>query len=220
MTQLDDVTPAVRPAGLRVYFTVKQLLDYVVCILLIIMSLPLMLFISAAIFVCSPGPVLFAQERDGYRGRKIRILKFRTMHLDADARLAAHLAANPEAAQEWARCFKLRRDPRLIGFVGNFLRCSCLDELPQLWNVVRGDMTLVGPRPFPEYHMAAFEPAFRRLRCSVMPGVTGLWQVVRQDNSLEQQVKLDSYYVNNLSFKLDAYVVLKTIQTVVTFRNC
>jgi exopolysaccharide production protein ExoY len=113
-----DVLPAVRPGGLRFYYRVKRLLDYVVCIPMIVISLPLMLFIAAAIFIWNPGPVIFVQERIGYRGRKIRVFKFRTMYLDADQRLAACLASKPELAEEWARCFKLRNDPRLIGIVG------------------------------------------------------------------------------------------------------
>jgi lipopolysaccharide/colanic/teichoic acid biosynthesis glycosyltransferase len=203
----------------RLYVGVKRTIDYVVCVPLLLFACPLLLFVAAAIYLYSPGPVLFTQERDGYRGRKFRMLKFRTMYLDADARLAACLAADPEMALEWARCFKLRHDPRLIGLLGKFLRASCIDELPQLLNVLRGDMTLVGPRPFPEYHLAAFDGTYRLRRCSVMPGLTGLWQVDRRDNSLEGQIELDTYYINNLSFKLDAYIILKTIKTVVTFRN-
>jgi lipopolysaccharide/colanic/teichoic acid biosynthesis glycosyltransferase len=178
-----------------------------------------MLSISAAIFICSPGSVFFVQERRGHFGRKIRVLKFRTMHLDADERLAACLAGDPALAEEWARCFKLRDDPRLIGALGRFLRASSLDELPQLINVLRGDMTLIGPRPFPEYHLAAFDPGFRRLRASVMPGLTGLWQTDRRDNGVENQVELDSYYIRNMSFRLDAFIMFRTFLTVLTFRN-
>lgn len=203
----------------RAYVGAKRLIDFVVCVPVLVFALPLLLFVAAAIYVCSPGPVLFTQEREGYLGRKFRMLKFRTMYLDADERLAACLAANPDMAEEWARCFKLRQDPRLIGLLGRFLRASCIDELPQLINVLMGDMTLVGPRPFPEYHLAAFDTAYRLRRCSVVPGLTGLWQVDRQDNGLAGQIELDTYYINNLSLLLDAYIILKTVKTVMTFRN-
>jgi lipopolysaccharide/colanic/teichoic acid biosynthesis glycosyltransferase len=219
MAQTDVLLSARQSDRVRVYLGVKRVMDYLVCVPLLIFSLPLMLFVAAAIYACSPGPALFRQERDGHLGRKFRVLKFRTMHLDADKRLETCLAENPEMAQEWARCFKLRNDPRLIGFLGKFLRSSCLDELPQLFNVLAGDMTLVGPRPFPSYHLTAFDPAFRRLRSSVMPGLTGLWQVERRDNDLDNQIRLDSYYINNLSLKLDAYILYRTALTVVTLRN-
>lgn len=214
-----DVLQTRQSARVQSYLGVKRLVDYAVCIPLLIAALPLMLFIAAAIYICSPGPVLFAQEREGYRGRKFRVLKFRTMHLDADKRLDACLAADPQMAEEWARNFKLRRDPRVIGAVGNFLRCSCLDELPQVFNILAGDMTLVGPRPFPSYHLEAFDAAFQLRRSSVMPGLTGLWQVERQDHSLKNQVELDGYYINNHSLKLDAYILAKTVLTVFTLRN-
>jgi lipopolysaccharide/colanic/teichoic acid biosynthesis glycosyltransferase len=214
-----EVMRAVRPAELRRYLRVKRLLDYAVCVPLLVATLPLMLFVSAAIWIYSPGPVFFTQERDGYGGRKFRVLKFRTMYLDADARLAACLAQDPALAEEWARCFKLQRDPRLIGFLGRFLRASSIDELPQLINVLRGEMTLIGPRPFPDYHLAAFEPGFRRLRASVLPGLTGLWQTHRRDNCVETQMQLDSYYIRNLSFRLDVFIMFRTLLMVLTFRN-
>ena len=218
MAQADTLMTATQ-LGARRYLRVKRLLDYVVSVPILIAVLPLMLCIAAAICICSPGPALFVQERDGYFGRKFRVLKFRTMHLDADERLAACLAENPELAEEWARCFKLRRDPRLIGLVGRFLRASSLDELPQLINVLRGEMTLIGPRPFPDYHLAALDPGFRRLRATVMPGLTGLWQTQRRDNCVETQIELDSYYIRNVSFQLDAVILYKTLLTVLTFRN-
>lgn len=214
-----DVMRAVRPVGLQRYLRVKRLLDYAVCIPLLVATLPLMLFVSAAIWICSPGTVFYTQERDGYGGRKFRVLKFRTMHLDADARLAACLAQDAALAAEWARCFKLRRDPRLIGFLGRFLRASSIDELPQLINVLRGEMTLIGPRPFPDYHLATFDPGFRRMRATVMPGLTGLWQTHRRDNGVETQMELDTYYIRNLSFRLDAVILFRTMLTVLTFRN-
>ena len=219
MAQTDVLLSARQSDRVRVYLGAKRVVDYLVCVPLLIFSLPLMLFVATAIYACSPGPALFRQERDGHLGRKFRVLKFRTMHLDADKRLEACLAGNPEMAQEWARCYKLRNDPRLIGFLGKFLRSSCLDELPQLFNVLAGDMTLVGPRPFPSYHLTAFDPSFRRLRSSVMPGLTGLWQVERRDNDLDNQIRLDSYYINNLSLKLDAYILYRTALIVVTLRN-
>ena len=142
-----------------------------------VVLLPIVGLAALAIQLVDRGPVFYAQERRGLGGRRIRVWKLRTMYGDAAARLERHLAENPAARQEWSRFFKLRDDPRVLPWIGALLRRSSIDELPQLWNLLLGDMTLVGPRPLPDYHLAAFDGAFRHQRQTVIPGLTGLWQI-------------------------------------------
>ena len=130
--------------------------------------------------------------------------------------LAALLATDAAAQLVVARPFVLRRDPRILPVVGTFLRASSIDELPQIVNVLTGDMRIVGPRPFPLYHLEAMDGAFRAKRCTVVPGLTGLWQIsARSDADIERQQDLDSFYIDNRSFWLDARIVLDTASAVI-----
>lgn len=189
----------------------KRLFDILVAAVMTILVMPLLLVCALAITLVSPGQVLFTQEREGERGRKIKVYKLRTMYRDAEELLKTHLASHPDAQDEWDRFCKLKKDPRVLPGVGHFLRRTSLDELPQLWNIILGEMSLVGPRPFPAYHNARFDPAFRDLRLRVTPGLTGLWQVsARSDGDLTVQTELDSYYIRNWSIWLDAYILVRT----------
>ncbi len=196
---------------------IKRILDLCLCVPLFILVTPLLLFLCLGIFVVSPGNPVYRQTREGAGGKDFQMLKLRTMYPDADERLERYLDENPERRLEWERYFKLRDDPRILPVIGTFLRQSSLDELPQLLNVLKGEMSLVGPRPFPHYHLAKFAPEFRELRRSVPPGITGLWQVeVRSDGDVALQERHDSYYIRNWSLWLDILTLFQTIVVVVS----
>ena len=180
-----------------------------------ILALPVIAVVVFWIKRVSPGSAFYTQEREGEAGRTIRIRKLRTMHFNADALLEEHLARNPEANEEWRRYFKLKNDPRILPGIGRLLRLTSLDEVPQLWNVLKGEMSLVGPRPFPYYHLGQFDRRFRSLRGRVAPGLTGLWQVAARSNGdLSVQEALDTYYIRNWSLWLDLYILARTVRAV------
>lgn len=193
----------------------KRVFDFILAAIACIAALPLVGISALLIKIYSPGPVFFAHERVGYRGKRIKVLKLRTMHTNAQELLEQHLVNNPDAKAEWETHFKLRNDPRIIPIVGKFLRKTSLDELPQLWNILKGEMSIVGPRPFPIYHLNAFSPQFCQLRQQVMPGLTGLWQVSsRSDGDLVIQEQLDRQYIEQRSFWLDMKIIAKTFYVV------
>jgi Undecaprenyl-phosphate galactose phosphotransferase WbaP len=193
----------------------KRIFDLALGIPLFLLSLPIVLISAVWIKIASPGPVLFRHRRVGFQGGEFSVIKLRTMRPRAEEVLAEYLAENPRERQEWERSFKLKRDPRIIPGVGHFLRRFSLDELPQFWHVIRGEMSLVGPRPFPEYHLAKFEDPFVEMRASVKPGLTGLWQVnARSDGDLAVQEALDTYYIRNWSPWLDLHILYSTARVV------
>lgn len=197
----------------------KRLFDIVGSLLLIAFLLPLIVLISAIVFSQIGAKVFFAHEREGKDGRKFKCLKFRTMYLDADARLADILANDPEAAAEWAATRKIRNDPRIIPVIGEFLRKSSLDELPQLLNVLIGDMSLVGPRPVVEEEIAYYGDA-APLYYSMRPGLTGPWQVgSRSMTDYETRVAQDAHYVRNWTLSGDFMIIVKTATMVSTLRS-
>lgn len=162
---------------------------------------------------------LFVQDRVGMDGRAFRMWKFRTMLPRAEEVLERKLAEDPELMKEWREHYKLKRDPR-ITTLGVVLRRSSLDELPQLFNVLRGDMSLVGPRPLPEYHYAQLSGRVRRLRDQVRPGITGLWQVSgRSEVGASAMQQWDPYYVRNWSIWLDIVIMVRTIRAVLHGRG-
>jgi Undecaprenyl-phosphate galactose phosphotransferase WbaP len=193
----------------------KLLMDYLLGVPIFLMSLPLLGFFAVWIFAVTRVNPFYFQVREGRGGKDFKVWKLRTMYPDADKLLQQHLANDPEARKEWDTYFKLKDDPRILKGVGHFLRKSSIDEIPQLWNVLRGEMSLVGPRPFPHYHLEQFEQEFRQVRRQVLPGMTGLWQVsARSDGDLAVQERLDGYYILNWSIWLDLSLLCHTIQTV------
>jgi exopolysaccharide production protein ExoY len=164
------------------------------------------------------GPVVFAHRRIGRDGRHFRCLKFRSMAVDAEERLAELLARDPQARDEWERDHKLRNDPRVTK-LGAFLRKSSLDELPQLVNVLKGEMSLVGPRPIVDAEAPKYGRRFRHY-CAVKPGITGLWQVSgRNDTSYRARVAMDCVYAARRNALLDARIMLATIPAVLLSRG-
>ena len=194
----------------------KRAMDLIAVFVIGLVAAPFMLAIVAAIKFNSAGPILFSQERIGRGGRRFRLWKFRTMLPDAERILDDYLHRHPELRQQWEAEHKIENDPRIIPSIGRFLRKSSLDELPQLWNVLKGDMSLVGPRPLPSYHLNRFEPQFCRYREKVTPGITGLWQVSSRSNGRpEMFVKWDTDYIRNWSLALDLKILLRTIKVVI-----
>lgn len=197
------------------YRAVKRIFDIIVGSLLLIFSLPLMVVISVLIKIDSPGPIIYRHRRIGYRGREFYCLKFRTMVEGADKMLKGLLENNPDLKKEWERFKKLPNDPRVTKF-GRFLRRTSLDELPQLINVLKGEMSLVGPRPVLYEELKLFNQN-SDYYLEVKPGITGLWQISgRSDIDFQKRVELDIWYVKNYSLWLDITVIIRTIKVVIT----
>jgi lipopolysaccharide/colanic/teichoic acid biosynthesis glycosyltransferase len=211
-----------RPSSISLYLHERfcRVRDVAAAGLLLVFFAPLILASAALVMLVSPGPAFIRSERVGLRGRTFGMFKLRSMQVDAAARLDIYLAAHPELSQEWQQSFKLKDDPRIIPWIGSFIRKSSIDELPQLLNILRGEMSLVGPRPFPAYHLSAFDSSFRTLRASVRPGLTGLWQVrCRNSGGLDAQQYWDGQYVRDRSFTMDLRILWKTIWVVLAARN-
>ena len=198
---------------------VKRAVDVVGAAALLLVAAPIMLWIALRVRA-DGGPVVFRHTRLGLRGEPFPCLKFRSMVVDADARLSRLLATDPVAAEEWATRRKLSNDPRITR-IGAFLRASSLDELPQLLNVLAGDMSLVGPRPVVrEEFEQHYGPAAAEAYCRTRPGITGLWQVSgRSDTSYADRVMLDTRYVRDWSLGLDIMILLRTIPAVLKRRG-
>ena len=194
----------------------KRALDVILVLLSAPVVVPIVL-ILALLVAREGGRPFYSQFRVGKNGRAFRMWKLRTMVVDADARMTSYLAANPEAKAEWDRNQKLRADPRITPF-GQFLRKSSLDELPQLFNVLIGDMGIVGPRPMMMNQQSLYPgKAYSRVR----PGLTGLWQTTgRNQTSFEARAEFDTVYVDTLSFGSDVRIILKTVQVVAKGTGC
>jgi Undecaprenyl-phosphate galactose phosphotransferase WbaP len=192
---------------------VKRSFDLLFAVVFAILALPVFLAIAAAIVLESGGPVFFGHNRIGRGGRTFRLWKFRTMHVNGDEILAKHLAEDPDAAEEWHVNRKLRRDPRVTR-IGKLLRRSSLDELPQIWNIVRGEMSFAGPRPIVHDEIEKYGKAYP-LYAMTAPGLTGLWQVSgRNDTTYRRRVALDAAYVRHWTPGLDLQLLWRTVGVV------
>ncbi len=197
---------------------VSRSLDVLIAAAALVFFLPVFALIAIAIKIMDPGPVFFRQQRVGLGGKTFGCWKFRSMVVGAEARLATILAADPVAAREWAETQKLTDDPRVTR-LGNFLRRSSLDELPQIFNVLMGEMSIVGPRPIVENEAARYGQHFA-LYCLVRPGITGLWQISgRSDVQYFERVLLDVRYVSSRSTLRDLRIILLTVPSVLAARG-
>ncbi|GEA17244.1 undecaprenyl-phosphate galactose phosphotransferase WbaP [Moorella sp. E306M] len=196
----------------------KRAFDLAVGSVILLISAPLMAAIALAVKLDSPGPVIFAHRRIGRGGREFKCYKFRTMVVNAEAVLQEYLRKDPALRAEWERDFKLKNDPRVTR-VGRFLRKTSLDELPQIFNVLKGEMSLVGPRPIIRKEVLRFGPYINDFYL-VRPGITGLWQVSgRNDIDYPERVRLESWYVHNWSLWLDIIILIRTVGVVLARRG-
>lgn len=188
-------------------------LDICIAVGALLFVLPLIIGVAVAIKLLDEGPILYAHRRVGRGGKEFACLKFRTMAVDSQERLAALLAANPAARREWERYHKLTSDPRITR-LGRFLRSSSLDELPQLLNVIVGEMSLVGPRPIVRSEAVRYGRYFHTY-CAVRPGITGLWQVAGRNRvSYRRRVAMDVLYVRRRRLLLNTWILLATVPAV------
>lgn len=190
----------------------KTVFEYVLAVALVILYLPVLLVIAAAIRLDSHGSIFFIQERYGKRGKVIKVIKFRTMHTDAARRLEEYLEENPQAQEEWSGYKKLKmHDPRVTQ-VGGFLRKYSLDELPQLLNVLKGEMSIVGPRPYLREELEEVKQV-KSILLQVKPGITGFWQTSgRSLVPFKERINMDEYYIRNWSLWLDIVILMKTLK--------
>ena len=196
----------------------SRLMDVTLATLLLILTLPLMMFCALAVVCSGRGPVLFSQRRIGKYGKEFNCLKFRTMVPGAELAIPSILQSSASVVAEWTASQKLRDDPR-VTFVGRVLRRYCLDELPQLVNVLAGHMSIVGPRPIIAAEVVRYGPYFADY-CSVRPGLTGLWQVSdRHAISYEDRVRLDATYAKSKSVRTDLRIIWRTVPIVLGGKN-
>ena len=193
---------------------IKKTFDLVISFIGLLILLPFFLIFAIIIKLTSDGPVFFKHKRIGKEGKEIFVYKFRTMYQDAEQRLKKLLNENPVVREEWEKNFKLKNDPR-VTFIGKIMRSTSIDELPQIINVLKGEMSLVGPRPVIKEEIDNYYKEFKQYYYSVDPGMTGLWQVSgRSDTDYDFRVQTDVWYVQNWSIWLDLMILLRTIGVV------
>ncbi len=206
------------PGQIR-HLPLKRIFDIAFSVAVLALGAPVFLLIAFLVRLSSPGPIMFSHERIGRGGKRFRCLKFRTMYPDAENRLHDLLKDNPHLKEEWQRCRKLKNDPR-VTTIGRFLRQTSLDELPQFLNVLKGDLSVVGPRPVTEEELIReFGPHANRF-LTVRPGLTGPWQVSgRSDTTYQKRVRFDIHYIRHRSFFWDLYLIFRTIPAMISARG-
>jgi exopolysaccharide production protein ExoY len=193
----------------------KRAFDLIAAGIFLVLFLPVYVALAVGVLLSSPGPVVFSQKRVGRGGKLFEFYKFRSMLVDSEEVLSSFLEEDEEARALWNEYQKLQDDPRVSGF-GRFIRRFSLDELPQIWNVLKGDMSLVGPRPCLPAQKDFYGGCWQAY-CAMKPGLTGLWQVSgRNSLSYQQRVEMDAVYVREWSLMLDAKILLKTFSVVLT----
>ena len=196
----------------------KSILEFILACFSIVMLIPVFLVLALLVKVSSKGPVLYCADRLGINGRRIRVWKFRTMYIDADEQLEQLLANDPKLAAEWHANFKLEHDPRVTP-IGRILRKTSLDELPQFFNVLTGELAIIGPRPIVDAEVAIYGENYE-VFARVKPGITGLWQVSgRSETTYEKRIVLDMWYIMNWSVWLDIHIFFATIAEVLRCRG-
>lgn len=215
---LIDLSPAIRAGSMNppVGGLLKRILDLIIAVTALVMAAPVMVAVALLIRITTGGPAVFPHSRVGLGGRPFNCYKFRSMVANSEAVLTACLEANPDIRMEWEKTHKIRNDPR-VTFLGRMLRRSSLDELPQLYNIVRGDMSCVGPRPVVKEELQLYgDHVADYLRAR--PGLTGLWQVSgRSSVDYATRVALDSHYVRNWSVWSDIAILFRTVFAVMRF---
>lgn len=202
---------SLRDAGIR-------LLDIIIASTALVVLAPALGLVALIVWMQDNGPIFFVQDRIGLNGRNFKCFKFRSMHIDADRLLNRLLQIDPMAMAEWEADHKLRQDPRVTP-LGRFLRKTSLDEFPQLLNVLRGDMSLVGPRPIIKAEVRKYGSSFSHY-ASVVPGITGLWQVMgRNDVTYKRRVAMDRLFARRRSIRLYLFILIMTIPAVLTQRG-
>ena len=193
---------------------IKRLFDLLVGLIICILILPILIIVSIAIKLDSKGPVFFNAKRIGKNGKLFKCYKFRSMHQNADELLKQYLNKNPEQRVEWNKFQKLKGNDIRVTKVGQFIRKYSLDELPQIFNVLKGDMSLVGPRPYLPREQELMK-SFYNIIITTVPGITGYWQVSgRSDVTFKGRLKMDNWYVRNWSIWIDIVLLIKTIKVV------
>ena len=196
----------------------KRLFDVIFSLLILVLFSPVYLLLALLIALSSKGPIFYVQERVGKNHKPFGCIKFRTMVNNADEMLLELMATSPQLQQEFEANFKLKQDPRITK-IGRFLRFTSLDEFPQFWNVLKGDMSVVGPRPLVAQELPKYGSHIDKI-LTIRPGITGLWQVSgRNDIPYSRRVQIDLYYVNFHNFWLDLWLIVKTIGVVIMPKN-
>ncbi|HRE40247.1 MAG TPA: sugar transferase [Ignavibacteria bacterium] len=193
------------------YKFIKLILDKIFSVLFLFLLSPIFILTVLLIQIYSPGKIYYSHKRIGKNGKLFNLYKLRTMYQDSDKILNEYLNLNADAKDEWEKFYCLKNDPRVIKPFGSIARKYSIDEFPQFINVIKGDLSLIGPRPITESEIKYFPTSFINVRHTIKPGITGLWQINgRSDLSMNEKIHFDMAYINNLSFNMDLKILLIT----------